>query len=1354
MKIDKISVLLIVLFGLWGPAKSNELKFEQFSLNNKLPSNSVVRIYNDNEGFIWFGTKDGLCRFDGYDIKVFRSSAITPGKLVSNEIQCMAEDKTGKLWVGTLEGVEILDKHNYSITHFQNEFTNKERINSIMVDRKGYIWIGTSNYGILKVNPDNNEYERFSTDRNSSVELPDNNVNFIFEDSNDRIWVLLWRGGLCYIDSKNNKVINLPQIGANNNPFRLLEDRDGLFWICTWGDGVYNLKIHNNRINIEPVVVSGKSDTKIDDIVYSITQDDTGRIWLVTFSGLKTLTKDIDGTYVVSGADKFFEGEPYKLLHQIVKDRSGNLWLGSVGTGALKLNFNKLPIKNYSLLDVSNSTNANAYVTHFTQTRSGDLFLSLNRVGLFMLDLNSSITKRPNLPVLRRLNSISALKYIEKTDEIWLADEGEDIIYVFEDNKGELKLKDYFSLRNTKTPFENTIVTLFEDKKSNVWIGTAKGLYMKKTGGPVELISDKLQNIVSIGQDINENIWVGTGKEGAFVSNAVGNKYEFIKIPLVIDKYQSVSVQSICCPDEGGVFIGTREGCIFQYDASKNIATDISGLYGITEEGILDILSDSFGNLWISTVKKIIRYNPETHAATYFTTNDGLLISSMYKDASIKLNDGVILFGGNNGISIFNKNDQKNNRNQAVRKTVAITDLLIQNKSIFDDQEHKHFDSLHKKLVLKYNENNLSIEFSALDYNAAGKIQYAYKLSGADKDWNYVGNTRRFVNYVNMAPGTYTFMVKASDENGAWSNAVTTLKIEIMPPLYRSWLAYLIYLVLIAIIANIIYRTVSNRIRLRNELKISKIEKDKSEELAQVKLRYFTNISHELLTPLTIIMLQIESLQNKFKTEAGQFDLMKDNVIRLKRLIQQILVFRKTESGNMKLKIQKDDIVGFVNNICQSNFKPLINEKSIKFSVDSGAQIRIAFFDPDKLDKVIYNILSNAFKYTPRNGEIKVKMSFIERDGAEVMRLSVSDTGKGIATEDLPNIFQRFYISKASDQSQSHGIGLSLTHDLIQLHKGSIDVKSEVGVGSVFTIEIPVSENAYTSEELSDETNEKLIFPDIDDIVTDDLEVQENEEADENQVKEFAVLIVEDNKELNNLIVENLGKKYHVLSAENGLQALEIIKDKEIDLIISDVMMPEMDGLSFCKVVKNDVNTSHISVLMLTAKNTPEDRIECYNAGADAYIAKPFELGVLTARVRNLLNKRKKKTEDFKSNPEINITSMEYCSIDEIFLNQAVKVVENRIADERFDFDQFAVEMATSKSTLHRKLKSLTGLSPGEFIRNVRLKHAVQMLKNNVGNISEVAFSVGFNDPKYFSRCFKIEFGMTPKEFQEEYKTK
>jgi len=1351
-----IFLLISSLFSLY--AGKIQFSFEKFPYNEKLPANSVTRIYNDKEGYMWFGTNDGLCRFDGYDIKVFRSSASTPFKLSNNEIQCITEDNDQRLWIGTYEGINIIDKKNYSIKKLDNKYVRNEWINSILTDSKGFIWIGTSTNGILRLNPVTGNFVRYSTDKNSSIKLKANNVTNIYEDHQGRIWISLWKNGLCLVDQSRKHIYYTSKIGVNNNPFRVFQDKDGILWVCTWGDGIYNMLVKSDtEISIKPIVLAKDSEKKVDNIVYSITQDDkNGYIWVVTYSGLSMIEKEANGKYKIFYTNSFFDETSNILFHEISKDRKGNLWIGSVGDGLFKLDFNKLSIENYPLNEFKTLLNVQSYVTRFCQTNSGEVFIVINRIGLFHFDQKTGKVSRPTDNVVRSMNSISTILNVKSKNEIWVIDEGEDLIHIFKSlNNGDLIQTKVLSLSRFQNQGERitTTTSLFEDSKGNVWIGTNNGLFLKPSNSSVKFISSKIFNVNTIGEDKENRIWIGTDKKGLFVFTPLKNtkklSYSIIRKNLNIKNYQSSSIQSICCKKNGDVYIGTKEGCIYFYNQKTHIASDISGQYGITDEGILDIIEDNEGFLWFTTIKRIIRYNPKNHAATYFSKADGLLVSSFFKEALIKLKSGQVLFGGNKGICAFNTANL-NTTSKFTKHLVAITDILVQNRSIFDDENSQHFNSEKKRVTLKYNETNLGIEFSALNYTAASKIQYAYKLSGIDDNWNYVGNNRRYVNYANIPEGNYKFMVKASDENGIWSNQITSLEIVILPPAYRTWWAYMLYLIILCACGFFILRTLANRIRLRNELKISRIEKEKSEELAQIKLRYFTNISHELLTPLTIIMLLIEGLQKKYHADSTQFEIMKDNVIRLKRLIQQILVFRKTESGNMKLKIQQNDIVGFINSICQSNFKPLVLEKEVKLTIDSELESYMAYFDPDKLDKIIYNLLSNAFKHTPKGGSIDVKISFISRAAETVMRLSVSDTGDGIAEEDLPHIFKRFYISSTSDQSQSHGIGLALTNDLLQIHKGNIEVKSVLGEGAIFTIEIPVSIGAYSETELSTDETIPVEIPELAEPTMSD----ENTNGSENSetIKEFTILVVEDNRELKNIIVNNFNLKYHVLSAENGVEALKIVHGNEIDLVISDVMMPEMDGLTFCKLLKNDVETSHINVLLLTAKNTTEDRIDCYNAGADSYIAKPFELAVLDSRAKNLIRKRRQKTESFQKNQEINISSMEYGSIDELFLKQAVLKVEEKLSDDTFDFDQFAVDMATSKSTLHRKLKSLTGLSPGEFIRSIRLKHAVQMLSNNMGNISEIAFAVGFNDPKYFSRCFKIEFGHTPREYQESKK--
>ena len=535
--------------------------------------------------------------------------------------------------------------------------------------------------------------------------------------------------------------------------------------------------------------------------------------------------------------------------------------------------------------------------------------------------------------------------------------------------------------------------------------------------------------------------------------------------------------------------------------------------------------------------------------------------------------------------------------------------------------------------------------------------------------------------------------------------------------------------------------------QLRHELRIAQIDKEKSEELVQTKLRYFTNISHDLLTPLTIITCLIDDAEMTSNNRISQLSMIRSNVNKLRRLLQQILDFRKVESGNMKLAVSKGDVISFVDDVCRVNFAPLMRKKNQTFTFMAKDKHLTGYFDRDKLDKIVSNLLSNACKYTKDGGDIKLLMELLFEFGHRQLRIQVIDTGEGIAPADLENIFKRFYTANNRDESESNGIGLSLTKDLVELHHGTIGVESELGKGSTFTVDLPIDKDSYEEYELMEgELSANNVKADV---ILENEELTDSETVENLRTADNHLLLVEDNEELLYLMERILSRHYHVLIAKDGLEALDIIKDNEIDIIISDVMMPEMDGLELCRTLKSNLETSHIPIILLTAKNTAEDRIECYNAGADGYISKPFELKILEARINNFIMHKKNKQEEFRTNVEVNIDSLETSSIDKEFLDKVISVIKSNMSEGDFDVVQLADALAVSKSSLYRKMKIATGLSPIEFIRNIRLKHGSQLLKDRSISVAEVAYECGFSNPKYFATCFKEEFGVTPKEYQK-----
>lgn len=1318
-------------------------QFKQFQYNDQLPSNSVQCIYKDKEGFMWFGTRDGLCRFDGYRITIFRSNTANHNKLTNNNIRCLVEDNQHRLWIGTNEGINILDKQTYSIQPFNHPVFGRDRISDLCMDKKGNIWIATGSKGIVRI--DSGHRIHLYQSGSSISKTPSNSTMTISQDSEGNIWATFWSGGLARYQPDKDVFKAYPPVGNANNPFKILEDKNHHYWVFTWGDGMYAFEPKNIQHPYTSVSFyrDGKP-VKVNNIIYRMIQDSKScNFWIISFSGLDVLSQVNNTTFNIITRNTLFRDPSNKLFHEIIDDLHGSLWLGSVGEGIYKLDFNN---NNFQTNDLAVLTSKLGYppnVYHVCEADANILYLVIDRLGVYRLNKITGVLDKVSIPFFSGNENIQVMYYVKSQHAVWFLKEGSHDFYILPDGHGVNQ--NHIQTVTIDKNNSSTINCLFEDVFGNVWVGFDQGLYKRSPDGKVTLVSNKILNIISLTGDNKGNIWVGTERQGAFRVRINESKHSSVRIDNFSEKagnLQSNSIQVVCCSKSGNVYLGSREGSIYQYTQSTGEIVDISNKYGITEDAILDIIEDNYGLLWISTTKKIVRYNPLNHVSMYYTSTDGILVSSFSKSAAIKLQNGQILFGGNKGFCLFTPTPA--NRYLASTAKVKITNIDINDQSIFDIADSSRFDFKNNKIVLKPNDDNLSLEFSSLNYSAADKIQYAYRLIGVDKDWVYPGSSRRYVNYTNLPSGKYVFEVKATDENGQWSNQVSTLTIIKQPPFYSTWWAYLFYLIFISGIAWFII----NRVRLRNELKISRIEKEKSEELAQTKLRYFTNISHDLLTPLTIIALLADEIEKKLMmSDKPKAELVKSNVNRLKRLIHQILAFRKIETGNLKLKVQEADVVNFVRELSYSNFQPLIAEKNINFSIQSEYDRYNAWFDKDKLDKILYNLLSNAFKFTPSGGTIIVGLDFSEKEGVSYLSLSVNDTGIGISPEDLPHVFSRFFISNTSDQSKSNGIGLSLVKELVEIHNGEVNVISELNKGTTFTLQIPISKEAYLPEELFLDNGVGEAIQSV--LVAENIDGDQMSENVSAEQADFSILVVEDNKELNQIIVAHFSPLFKVFSANDGMEALQLIKENPVDLVISDVMMPVMDGLELCKTLKTDVSTSHIAVLLLTAKISSDDQIDYFNAGADAYMPKPFDLKVLEARVTNLIKRREQSISYFKENRDVEVSSMNYGSLDEEFLKKAIEMVEANMGDVNFDFDKFAEVMNSSKSTLHRKLKALTDLAPGEFIRSIRLKHACRMLVTTTNPISEIAYVLGFNDPKYFSRSFKAEFNTSPSEYRD-----
>ncbi|MEO4823409.1 ATP-binding protein, partial [Bacteroides thetaiotaomicron] len=856
-------------------------------------------------------------------------------------------------------------------------------------------------------------------------------------------------------------------------------------------------------------------------------------------------------------------------------------------------------------------------------------------------------------------------------------------------------------------------------------------------------------DIIGIGEGKDGSLWISTRKQGVYnakiSSDLTLEEKNLRNLKTHAEGVISDNIGAICVDDNGLVWMGSQDGDVFTYDPQTNKVENLSDMFDMLEEGIFNIITDQLGHIWISTNKRVIEYDPKNGGIMDYSTMTDVMVNSFMPNSYYKTRAGKILYGGNKGISVFTPYDHLSDNPRRIRTMVA--DVKIDGVSSLLEKNNQRFNLRSQIISLNAGDKNIEIDFSSLNYAFPDKIKYAYKMDGVDDDWVYVRGDRQFAFYNQLPKGKRTFYLKTTDVNGLWSNYIAEVQVFKQPAFYETLWAYLFYIVFTLLCLYLFYHRMKRRIQLRHELRIAQIDKEKSEELVQTKLRYFTNISHDLLTPLTIITCLIDDAEMTNGSRISQLTMIRSNVNKLRRLLQQILDFRKVESGNMKLSVSKSDVISFIDDVCKIHFTPLMRKKNQTFTFLTEDRHLMAYFDRDKLDKIVSNLLSNACKYTANGGDIKLIVDSYWESEYHHLRIQVVDTGEGIAPADLENVFKRFYTINKGDESESNGIGLSLTKDLVELHHGTINVESELGKGSTFTVDLPINKDSYQEDEL---ISEHISVNGINtDLILEKEELIDSKVGEDMQIADVHLLLVEDNEELLFLMEKILSKHYHVLIAKDGLEALNVIKDNEIDIIISDVMMPEMDGLEFCRTLKSNLETSHIPIILLTAKNTVEDRIECYNAGADGYISKPFELKILEARINNFIMHKKNKQEEFRSNVEVNIDSLEPSSMDKEFLDKVISVIKSNMSEGDFDVVQLADALAVSKSSLYRKMKIATGLSPIEFIRNIRLKHGSQLLKDKSISVAEVAYECGFSNPKYFATCFKEEFGVTPKEYQK-----
>lgn len=1351
---------LFFLFNSQGQeiSRANQLlKFKQFSLAEGLSQSSVICILQDSKGFMWFGTRDGLNKYDGHTFKTYRYDYRDKNSLSNSFIRVLLEDKNGNIWIGTNNGLNkyLPSKDNFErFKHNQNKnsLINNE-IWSLITGEENYIWIGT-NGGLEKFNTLSGKSEHI---KNFKSDLK-NNIRSIFKDSNKNLWICN-RENITLLNIKNNKISEISYPSTQiRKPIRnyspvIFEDTKNTIWLG-FRDGLATY----NKITkeFEHFSIKNGNITTITEEVRAIHEDLFGNFWVGTYNGLYIINKERNKISHYKHNENNFNSLSQNSIYSIVGDTKGDVWIGTYAGGVNYYDRSYDIFKNYNA--GSNTFKLNyKVVSAIVEDLSGNLWIGTEGGGLNVLNKTTGkftyYTHNKNNSNSISTNNVKSIIRTQKGN-FWIGTHDGGLNFLNPNKKPFIFKKYKTDVNDSLSLSNNRIISLFEDHKRNIWIGTSGGglnMYNPKKDKFLR-IKDYSGFIGEIIYDISKthdaNILLISGNKGLATLNINSNKITPIKYAVknVNDDSETIT---LCAYEDNykNYWIGTEGSGLFYYDTKTKESTKYGISEGLPNEVIYTILPDDFNNIWFSTNKGLSRFNLESNKFKNFDVSDGLIENEFNYGAKLKLKNKELMFGSANGIVIFNPNKIIEN---SFIPPVYITSISVNNEPYLSGTD------IIKDIELTHDQNVFSFNFIALSYSQSDKNKYAYKLEGFNKDWNYVGN-KKSATYTNLDAGSYVFRVKASNNDGLWNEKGQAVHVKILPPLWKTWWAYLIYTLLLILAFFLIRKYSLIRIHEKNELKQERLEKEKIEEINRLKLKLFTNISHDFRTPLTLI---IGPLERMIKNNEGnsfvqkQHQTMYRNASVLLQLINQLLDFRKSESGKLKLKASKNNIVLFIKNIKKS-FDELAEFREIKYSFKSTDENLDIWFDVVNLKKVIFNLLSNAFKFTPNKGKIKIRISATKknRNQERFVKIQIKDNGKGIPKKNLKFVFDRFYQIERDENSRSGtGIGLALAKSVIELHNGNIKVESKEEEGTSFEILLPFGKNHLSKDQIINQSNEIESINLYEEAVVNSIKEKTDVTLEKKKVEINSeiptLLIVEDNIEVRSFVKQIFEGNHNILEAENGKIALDIAKRSDIDLIISDVMMPIMNGMELCEKIKTDVITSHIPVLLLTAKTSKDSQKEGYKIGADAYVTKPFDANILEQKVKNLLKTRENLIKKFKKDIILKPKELKITSADEIFLKKSISLIEENINNSDFSINDFITEMGMSRSALYRKLKALTGQSITEFIRTIKLKRAAQLIAQTKLTISEIAFDLGFNDLKHFRKSFKKLFNELPSQYR------
>ena len=1294
---------------------------ENFNLNNSINSNLIYIAYVDTRNRLWIGTDEGLCLYNR-NLNTFERIDLQKNKSQIMSVKSIIEDNNGNLLLGTLnDGLLKLNINSRKITKIRLDIPHSHNylINCLAKDKSGTIYLGT-NTGLKIFDNAKNEVKKVKAGKDS--QLLSGNIVSMFFDRKQNLWIGNGYKGLvkAVLHTNVKEVVSYPI--TRKRIMSILSTDDKTIICATENDG---LIIINDQGTVQKKYVNSKYDIRSlsSNSVWSLFYDKEKRLWLGYYNkGLGIFDKINSKVSLIES----LVGNPQSLqtncVTGIAKDNEGQLWISMEGGG----------------VDVYNPINKS--FKHIT--RSDTNFYS----GL----TNDNITN----------------VFIDKKQNIWLSSWNEGLFVLKKGSKSFIN----YNTKNSSNLTSDNIMSIAEDSRGVIWIGTfSKGLhYYTPSDGKFhhcnskpfytnEVVNSDIRKVLV---DSDDAIWVGstTGlykvTTNDFVSFSVTSYRD--KMSKKLKNHKSThTINTLYESKNKEIWIGTAGAGLFSYNKKTDIIKWYINFKGLHEKSISSIVESNDGGIWLSGKKGINRLDLKNKTTINYSKYDGLLKNDFNNNAVLKDENGLLYFGSYEGLNYFNPANFVKSKKQL---SVYLTDLKLFNKTTDPIEKNSPLVKViseTKKIILKHDQSVFTIDYIAVNYSFPSTNEFAYYLKGFEDSWNYVGS-KRSATYTNLAPGNYVFKVKAAEKNGVWSQPLE-LKIEVLPPWWKTSFAYLFYsLLLLAAIyfANQYYQ---NRFKEKQMIEFEKKKAIQIEKLNNKKLQFFTNISHEFRTPLTLILNPLADIIKNYSLELPNGVLNKLQTIqkssdRLSRLINELMDFNQLQFNKMTLQLQLIEVVNFTKEIV-SYFDEEALSRGIQLQFESNKASLKDWIDPKMFEKIIFNVISNAFKVTPDNGKIMVKIVVNEAlihfplistaTAYPSFEIIIEDTGSGLDKKDIKRIFDRFYQVNNLNKTYygSTGIGLEVVRGFVELHKGIIDVESELGVGTTFKLLFPIGKDFFNESEILLEEfkkEKKISFTPI----VEKTEIQ-TEEDQEKQDRIYTILIVEDNVELRNYLKNELKKEYKVLVAENGQVGLELALQKLPDLILTDVIMPVMNGLELCKKVKADLKTSHIPLMMLSAKALIKDKLEGIDSGADMYLSKPFDMDILRSSLVQLINSRQIMFNKFYNGitPK---AKEKTTTLDNEFIKNTLNYINENISESELSVEVLASKVFLSRSQLYRKIKTLTGVSVNEFIRNVRLEKAKELIELGNDNITEISFKVGFSSPSYFTKCYKEKYGYLP----------